>query len=115
MNGKISNEYVENVLSVVQYFLDHVNTTISDDVIMNISPRYGHKIMHVFEEEGIGFPSKDGIYFDNGDVDALNSYLSELKDNLPEEPERIDVWLNRIEKITTIGSNMTTIQNSQLT
>ena len=38
-----------------------------------------------------------------------------VKDNLPEEPERIDVWLNRIEKITTIGSNMTTIQNSQLT
>ena len=115
MIGKISKDYVDNVLFVAQYFLDHVNTIISDDIIKDISPRYGYKIMRIFEEEGIGFPSKDGIYFDTGDVDALNSYLSELRDNLPEEPKLFDVWLNRIEKATTIGSNMTTIQNSQLT
>ena len=110
MIGKISKDYVDNILFVAQYFLDHVNTIISDDIIKDISPRYGYKIMREFEEEGIGSSSKDGIYFNSGDVDALNTYLSDLRDNLPEEPELIDVWINRIEKITSIGSNITAIR-----
>ena len=101
----ISKNYICAVLDVSQYLLSHKDVWFMENELRKIAPRYFKKIVDKFIDEEILFSTKDGLLFDDDGVDALNSYLSELVDNMPEEEEVID----KIKKITGIVADVTTI------
>lgn len=101
----MSKEYISNALDVIQYLLDHRDYFIMDRDIYEISPRYGKKIIDNLIDEEIVVSTKDGILFDDEDIWALNSYLSELKEELCKikKSEREDL-LKKIMAISNILS-----------
>ncbi len=101
----ISKNYISAVLDVAQYLFDHKDVWFMDGEIRKITPRYCKKIIDTFIDEEILISTKDGLLFDEDCVDALNSYLSELADNMPEEEDILD----KIKKVTGIAADITTI------
>ncbi len=99
----MSKNYIDNALNVIQYLLDHSNHWISDKEIYCVSPRYGKRIIDNLLEAEVIISTKDGLLFDEGDVYALNSYLSELSDELEniKKSEQTEL-LNKIGAITNI-------------
>ena len=99
----MSKNYIDNALNVIQYLLDHPNYWMSDEEIYNVSPRYGKKIIDNLLDEEVLISTKDGLLFDEGDVYALNSYLSELGDEIEniKKSEQAEL-LNKIGAITNI-------------
>ena len=99
----ISKNYIDNALNVIQYLLDHPNRWISDQEIYEISPRYGQKIIDNIIDEEVVISTKDGLLFDESEVYALNSYLSELSDALDniKKSEQAEL-LNKIGAISNI-------------
>ena len=99
----MSKNYIENALNVIQYLLDHSNHWFSDKEIYSVSPRYGKRIIDNLLEAEVIISTKDGLLFDEGDVYALNSYLSELSDELEniKKSEQTEL-LNKIGAITNI-------------
>lgn len=99
----MSKSYIDNALNVIQYLLNHPNHWMSDEEIYNVSPRYGKKIIDNLLEAEVIISTKDGLLFDEGDVYALNSYLSELNDELEniKKSEQTEL-LNKIGAITNI-------------
>lgn len=106
----ISKQYVENAFSVGEFLMQHVNQCIMDDDVYKIAPLYGKRIIDDLEEADVFACTKDGIIFDTDDIPALFSFLSELKDSLPNESfKEIDNWLNRIKATTGICSDIINI------
>ena len=99
----MSKNYIDNVLNVIQYLLDHQNYWISDMDIYKVSPRYGKRIIDDLIDNEVVVSTKDGLLFDEGDAFALNSYLSELSDELEniEKSEQAEL-LNKIGAISSI-------------
>ena len=99
----MSKNYIDNALNVIQYLLDHSNHWMSDKEIYSVSPRYGKKIIDDLIGREVVVSTKDGLLFDEGDVFALNSYLSELSDELDniKKSEQAEL-LNKIGAITNI-------------
>ena len=99
----MSKNYIDNALNVIQYLLDHPNYWMSDEEICSVSPRYGKKIIDNLLESEVLISIKDGLLFDNSDVYALSSYLSELSDELEniKKSEQAEL-LNKIGAITNI-------------
>ena len=99
----MSKNYIDNALNVIQYLLDHPNYWMSDEEIYNVSPRYGKKIIDNLLDEEVIISTKDGLLYDEGDVFALNSYLSELSDEIENinKSEQAEL-LNKIGAITNI-------------
>ena len=99
----MSKSYIDNALNVIQYLLNHPNHWMSDEEIYNVSPRYGKKIIDNLLEAEVLISTKDGLLFDINDVYSLNSYMSELGDELEniKKEERAEL-LNKIEAITNI-------------
>lgn len=99
----MSKNYIDNALNVIQYLLDHPNYWMSDEEIYNVSPRYGKKIIDNLLDEEVIISTKDGLLFDEGDVYALNSYLSDLGDEIEniKKSEQAEL-LNKIRTITNI-------------
>ena len=99
----MSKNYIDNALNIIQYLLDHPNYWMSDKEIYSVSPRYGKKIIDNLLEAEVIISTKDGLLFDEGDVYALNSYLSELNDELEKinKSEQAEL-LNKIGIITNM-------------
>ena len=99
----MSKNYIDNSLNVIQYLLDHQNYWISDMDLYNVSPRYGKKIIDDLIDREVVVSTKDGLLFDEGDAFALNSYLSELSDELDNirKSEQAEL-LNKIAAISNI-------------
>ena len=99
----MSKNYIDNALNVIQYLLDHPNYWMSDEEIYNVSPRYGKKIIDNLLDEEVIISTKDGLLYDEGDAFALNSYLSELSDEIEtiKKSEQAEL-LNKIGAITNI-------------
>lgn len=99
----MSKNYIDNALNVIQYLLDHQNYWMSDEEIYSVSPRYGKKIIDDLIDREVVVSTKDGLLFDEGDVFALNSYLSELSDELDniKKSEQAEL-LNKIVAISNI-------------
>ena len=103
----MSKNYIDNALNVIQYLLDHPSYWMSDEEIYSVSPRYGKKIIDNLLETEVIISTKDGLLFDEGDVYALKSYLSELSDELEniKKSERAEL-LNKIGAITNIVATL---------
>ena len=103
----MNKNYIDNALNVIQYLLDHPNYWMSDEEIYSVSPRYGKKIIDNLIEAEVLISTKDGLLFDEGDVYALKSYLSELSDELEniKKSERAEL-LNKIGAITNIVATL---------
>lgn len=99
----MSKNYINNALNVIQYLMDHPNHWMSDEEIYSVSSRYGKKIIDNLLEAEVLISTKDGLLFDINDVYSLNSYMSELGDELEniKKEERAEL-LNKIEAITNI-------------
>lgn len=99
----MSKNYIDNALNVIQYLLDHPNFWMSDEEIYNVSPRYGKKVIDNLLDAEVIISTKDGLLYDEGDAFALNSYLSELSDELEniKKSEQTEL-LNKIGAITNI-------------
>lgn len=99
----MSKEYISNALDVIQYLLDHTGYFIMDREIYEISPRYGKKIINNLIDEEIVVSTKDGLLFDEEDIWGLNSYLSDMKEELSdiEKTEKAEL-LNKIGAISNI-------------
>lgn len=99
----MSKNYIDNALTVIQYLLDHPNHWMSDEEIYNVSPRYGKKVMDNLLDAEVIISTKDGLLYDEGDAFALNSYLSELSDEIEtiKKSEQAEL-LNKIGAITNI-------------
>ena len=111
----ISKQYVENAFNVGEYLMNHINQFVKDEDIYQVSPFYGKRIIDDMEEAEVFACSKDGILFDTGDIPALFSFLSELKDSILEESFKdFDNWLNRIKTATGICSDMLNIGSKYL-
>ena len=106
----ISKQYVENAFNVGEYLMNHINQFVKDEDIYQVSPLYGKRIIDDMEEAEVFVCSDDGILFDTGDIPALFSFLSELKDSIPEEAfTDFDNWLNRVKTTTGICSDIINI------
>ena len=99
----MSKNYIDNALNVIQYLLDHPNFWMSDEEIYNVSPRYGKKVIDNLLDAEVIISTKDGLLYDEGDAFALNSYLSELSDEIEniKKSEQTEL-LNKIGAITNI-------------
>lgn len=99
----MSKNYIDNALNIIQYLLDHPNYWMSDKEIYSVSPRYGKKIIDNLLEAEVLISTEDGLLFDERDVYALNSYLSELNDELEKinKSEQAEL-LNKIGIITNM-------------
>lgn len=99
----MSKEYISNALDVIQYLLDHTGYFIMDREIYEISPRYGKKIIKNLIDEEVVVSTKDGLLFDEEDIWGLNSYLSDMKEELSniEKSEQTEL-LNKIGALSNI-------------
>lgn len=99
----MSKEYISNTLDIIQYLLEHIDCVIMDSDVYGISPRYGKKIIDNLIDAEVVFSTKDGLSFDEGDIYAMNSYLSNLKEELDniDKSEQAEL-LNKIGIVSNI-------------
>lgn len=67
--------YGSSVVKVVKFLLDNKGRWITDYEIINIVPKYGEKIIDELIAFDVVTSTKDGICFDDDNVDALKNYL----------------------------------------
>lgn len=106
----MSKIYIDGLLDIIQYLLEHRNTWFSEENLYKLSPRYGKKIVDNLIDEEIIVSTKDGILFDESDIIALNSYMSEIQDDLQniKKSEQTEL-LNKMVAITNIIASLTNI------
>ena len=66
------------MVEVVKYLLHHPNVWISDDEIINISPKFGERIINELIAYQVVVSTKDGLCFGDDCIDALKMYLRRL-------------------------------------
>lgn len=74
--------YGSSVVKAVRFLLDNKGRWITDYEITNFAPQYGEKIIEELIAYRVVKSSKDGIYFDDDNIDALKKYLRKLGVNV---------------------------------
>ena len=74
--------YGSSVVKVVKFLLSNKGRWITDYEITNIVPKYGEKIIDELIAFDVVTSTKDGICFDDDNVDALKRYLRKLGVNV---------------------------------
>lgn len=74
--------YGSSVVKVVKFLLSNKGRWITDYEITNFAPQYGEKIIKELIAYRVVTSSKDGIYFDDDNIDALKKYLRKLGVNV---------------------------------
>ena len=101
----MSIEYIDNTINVAKFLLENCGKCVSENEIYSVSPRYGFKILNNLIDDNIVSSTKDGITFDEDDIPALNSFLSEIREEMPEDESWKDV-LNRFVGLLSDISNI---------
>ena len=74
--------YGSSVVKAVKFLLDNKGRWITDYEITNLAPQYGEKIIEELIACRVVTSSKDGIYFDDDNIDALKKYLKKFGVNV---------------------------------
>ena len=74
--------YGSSVVKVVKFLLSNKGRWITDFEITNIVPKYGEKIIDELIAYGVVTSIKDGICFDDDNIDALKKYLKRYGVNI---------------------------------
>ena len=67
--------YGSSVVKVVKFLLSNKGRWITDFEITNIVPQYSEKIIDELIAYDVVTSTKDGICFDDDNIDALKKYL----------------------------------------
>jgi hypothetical protein len=74
--------YGSSVVKVVKFLLSNKGRWITDFEITNIVPQYSEKIIDELIAYDVVTSTKDGICFDDDNIDALNKYLKRYGVNI---------------------------------
>lgn len=70
--------YSSSVVKAVKFLLDNKGRWITDYEITNFAPQYGEKIIDELIAYDVVTSTKDGICFDDNNIEALKNYLRTL-------------------------------------
>lgn len=76
------NTYGKGVTEIVKYILNHRNTWITDSDLIELSPKFGERIINELLVYQVLTSTKDGVCFYNDNIDALKRYLRHLGVNI---------------------------------
>ena len=76
------NTYGSSLVKVIRFLRNNKGRWITDYEITNIVPQYGEKIIDELIAYDVVTTTKDGICFDDDNVDALKKYLRGLGVNI---------------------------------
>ena len=74
--------YGSSVVKVVKFLLSNKGRWITDFEITNIVPQYSEKIIDELIAYDVLTSTKDGICFDDDNIDALKKYLKRYGVNI---------------------------------
>jgi hypothetical protein len=74
--------YGSSVVKVVKFLLSNKGRWITDFEITNIVPQYSEKIIDELIAYDVVTSTKDGICFDDDNIDALKKYLKRYGVNI---------------------------------
>lgn len=74
--------YGSSVVKVVKFLLSNKGRWITDFEITNIVPQYSEKIIDELIAYDVVTSTKDGICFDDNNIDALKKYLKRYGVNI---------------------------------
>ena len=74
--------YGSSVVKVVKFLLSNKGRWITDFEITNIVPQYSEKIIDELIAYDVVSSTKDGICFDDDNIDALKKYLKRYGVNI---------------------------------
>ena len=101
---KMNERNIGRILDVLQYAIEQYGKTFMEDSIYKTCPSATSNIIDLLDEREVFTCTKDGICFDESNLEEFRSFLSDLQDeiddlNIPEETKkeinsRIDFNLN---------------------
>lgn len=74
--------YGSSVVKVVRFLISNKGRWITDYEITNIVPQYGDKIIDELIAYDVVSSTKDGICFDDDNIDALKKFLIKIGVNI---------------------------------
>lgn len=74
--------YGSSVVKAIKFLLSNKGRWITDYEITNIVPQFGKKIIDELIAYDVVISTKDGICFDDDNVDALKKYLRKFGVNI---------------------------------
>ena len=74
--------YGNSVVKVVKYLIQHKRVWITDYEITDIVPQFGERIINELISSKVVTSTKDGIYYDDDNFEALKNYLRMMGVNI---------------------------------
>lgn len=87
---RMNERNIERILDVLQYIIKHYGKTFMEDDIYHACPKATNNIVDLLDELGVITCTKDGISFDEGNIEEYRSFLNDLQDEIEDSqlPEK---------------------------
>lgn len=109
---KMNQKNIERIMDVLQYAVSHYGHTFMEDDVYAAYPKATSNIIDMLDEYGVITCTKEGISFDESNIEEYRSFLSDLEDEIEDlklpETEKKDI-LSKIEvnfNVLNIGANL---------
>lgn len=90
---RLNKRNIERIIDVLQFAIDHYGQTFMDDDVYKACPNATSNVIDLLIDMDVLSSTKDGIWFDEGNIEEYRSLLCDLEDVLD------DINMSEVEKV----------------